>query len=166
MNLMELTYRDLRANARSDGGFLHQDDRVRELRARGTRFAGMRGYSVFFRTFSSEYDTNSTLYTQEIRLIDLPAILRDKTQKLSARVKKAMAGDVAIRCTCPAFRYWGFAYILTQLGAKVTRPENRFPRIRNPDLRNVMCKHLRLVMDVFGSHWNSVLSELMSRGVK
>ncbi len=54
--------------------------------------------------------------------------------------------------------------MLTQLDASVSRPENRFPGVRNPELRSVMCKHLALVFEVFGVHWNTVTSDLKKQG--
>ena len=66
---------------------------------------------------------------------------------------------------CPAFLYWGYAWILTQLDAIDPPPEDRKPDIRNPGSRGTVCKHLALVFSVFGNHWNSVTRDLKAQGL-
>jgi len=46
---------------------------------------------------------------------------------------------------CPAFLYWGYLYIDTQLDVQLV-DENRYPGIRNPDLNGIVCKHLAAVL--------------------
>lgn len=52
------------------------------------------------------------------------------------------SGNIEVGCGCPSFKFYGYQYILTQLGAAIV-PEVRFPHIRNPHLRGLCCKHLR-----------------------
>lgn len=80
--------------------FLKARERIKQLRRRGTRYSGLRGMSVFFRTFSNEYDENGKIYTQEIKLLDLPEALGLENTTLKEKVLLAMKGDVAVRCTC------------------------------------------------------------------
>jgi len=56
---------------------------------------------------------------------------------------------------CPSFIYWGYEYINTQLGSdNIEVPdyegkkggEKRYPKVRNPKLRGVICKHLTAVL--------------------
>jgi len=61
------------------------------------------------------------------------------------------SGNVRLFCGCPSFLFWGNQYILTQLDASMV-PETRYPHIRNPQLKGIMCKHLRRVMKVLGFH--------------
>jgi len=58
--------------------------------------------------------------------------------------------DLQVKCSCPAFQYWGPAYILSlgRYDAKYTDPENRPPRIRNPKQYGAYCKHLEAIMKV------------------
>jgi hypothetical protein len=133
---------------------------------------------VWFRTFSSEYPKNGLVYQQEIKLVDLAEALQLEGTSLKDKVRIAMNGDVAVRCTCPSFSFHGFAYILTQLDAgaegkikyAVSKgktnevPETRFPKVRNPGLRDVTCKHLALVLELFGGHWNSIVRDLRVQG--
>lgn len=54
--------------------------------------------------------------------------------------------DMRVRCSCPAFLYWGSEYIATQLDYILEGyEENRFPSIRDPELKNTACKHVALV---------------------
>jgi hypothetical protein len=61
------------------------------------------------------------------------------------------SGDVRMYCGCPSFKYFGYQYILTQLGASIV-PENRFPHVRNPQLLGIACKHIRRLMRVLPFH--------------
>jgi len=72
------------------------------------------------------------------------------------------AGNVRIFCQCPSFLFWGYSYILTQLDASMV-PETRFPDIRNPQLKGIMCKHLRRVMRVLPFHMGTLAQEIKRR---
>lgn len=59
--------------------------------------------------------------------------------------------DIKVGCSCPAFQYWGSAYIVDNLdsGEKSLQrydeagfPEGRFPSVRDIDLERTLCKHL------------------------
>lgn len=76
--------------------------------------------------------------------------------------------DVRLKCTCPAFLYWGDAYILTQNADIYGDKENRPPRVRNPKGEGVMCKHSQAVFDQIpffardlGSHLKKFYSKEM-----
>lgn len=189
--LKEWSTADLIAG-QSDPNFLRSAERVRQLRKYGTEYAGLRGMSVYFRTKSSEFDENRTVWTQEIKLLDLPEALGIPNMTLKDKVEYARKGDVLVRCDCPAFLYWGFAYQLLQLDAAVpgqyyggwsvpgkvpTKPglypddvEGNPPyyigkRRRNWMLINTLCKHLMFVLkEVFQAHWNSIMADLKKQG--
>jgi hypothetical protein len=59
--------------------------------------------------------------------------------------------NIRVHCTCPAFRFWGSEYVLTQLDAAII-PENRFPHIRNPFLKGIVCKHGARTLKVLNFH--------------
>lgn len=69
------------------------------------------------------------------------------------------SGDVRIHCGCPSFLFWGYEYILTQLGAAI-KPEVRYPHIRNPDLKGVCCKHARRALKVLPFHLGNIASAI------
>lgn len=58
--------------------------------------------------------------------------------------------DIEILCSCPAFQYWGPAYILSKdkYDAKYTDDETRPPKKRNPRQYGAYCKHYANVMKV------------------
>lgn len=51
--------------------------------------------------------------------------------------------NIRILCTCPAFQYWGPAYILSKdkYDGKYGRKETRPPKERNPNEYGATCKH-------------------------
>jgi hypothetical protein len=49
-------------------------------------------------------------------------------------------GNLRFHCPCPAFKFFGMQYILTRKDSAIL-PETRFPRIKNPQLKGVLCKH-------------------------
>jgi hypothetical protein len=67
------------------------------------------------------------------------------------------AGNIRVHCPCPAYKYWGYQYIMTQAESAII-PEVRFPHIRNPHLKGVCCKHLNRTIKVLGFHSGSIAS--------
>jgi hypothetical protein len=61
------------------------------------------------------------------------------------------SGNVKLHCPCPSFSFYGFNYILDQMDASIYH-EDRYPKIRNPNLRGVCCKHLRKSLKVLPFH--------------
>lgn len=55
-----------------------------------------------------------------------------------------------IECDCGRWRYW-YRYVATIGQFNAGRDETGFPKIRNPDLHGVACKHLLRVMHVIES---------------
>ena len=66
------------------------------------------------------------------------------------------------RCSCPAFKYWGSAFILSQpkYNAKYTNKETRPPDTRNPKKHGAVCKHLQAVLNKFLSYENTMTKYL------
>lgn len=177
--ITELTYKELKGMI--DPNYLRARERTHELRKRGVRYKGLVGSSMIFRTMSSKYPENGIIWEQEVKLLDLVDTLKRPDTSLRDRVLAAMQGEVALRCNCPSFLYWGFAYITgffkaaapgrtydPKWPAVVKKRPGAYPsqpwRRRNYLLKGVMCKHLGLVMEVFGAHWTSLLRELKNQG--
>ncbi len=60
-------------------------------------------------------------------------------------------GDIRVSCNCPDFLYAGYKYIGTEMDYnRKDDPERRFPKVNNPGLKGVICKHLRLVLNKLG----------------
>ncbi len=69
------------------------------------------------------------------------------------------SGNIRVHCPCPAFKFWGSQYILTQLDSAII-PENRYPHIRNPSLKGIVCKHLNRSIKVLGFHLGDMASAI------
>ena len=54
-------------------------------------------------------------------------------------------GPIKIECDCERWRYW-FRYIATIGGFNAGRAETGFPKIKNPRLQGIACKHIVKVM--------------------
>jgi hypothetical protein len=54
-------------------------------------------------------------------------------------------GKVKYECDCRRFKFW-FRYINTVAGTVLGRKEGGYPKIRNPQLSGVACKHILRVM--------------------
>ena len=65
------------------------------------------------------------------------------------------AGDIRVHCSCPAYKFWGHQYVATQHEAAII-PENRFPAIRNPQLKGQLCKHLRVSIKTVPFHLGEI----------
>jgi hypothetical protein len=138
--LYEFTYKDIRSSVDSKS-------RARsKILPSGTTFYKFieKDSTYIFRTESQTFPGTGLYWYQSIKLVDLPLVLSLDDEDLTNmdRVRLAIAGDLLVNCDCPAFLYWGYSYIMTQLGANEDKAENRFPKIRNPNLRGSVCKHL------------------------
>lgn len=58
------------------------------------------------------------------------------------QTEKPLNVDVKVKCTCPAFSFWGSDFVATQLGYGLDTDENREPLIRDPQNKNLICKHI------------------------
>jgi len=119
-------------------------------------------YTAFFRVPSVTADPPTT-YTVKIKLSEYPDIEDSEDLDVREKVRLAIAGDLHISCTCPAYLYFGYKYILTQLDANESEDENRFPKIRNPKLQGVMCKHCYTAMNAFPLNWSSIARDISSK---
>ena len=116
-------------------------------------------YTALFRVPSVTADPPTT-YTVKVKLLDYPEIEEEEDLSVREKVRLAIAGDLKISCTCPAFLYFGYKYILTQLDSNEAGAENRFPKIKNPDLEGVMCKHCYTAMKAFPLVWTRIAKDI------
>lgn len=105
--------------------------------------------------FSTVGLTNT--YQQRVRILDLD--LRS-AHKLSFNELATLIrlSNIKVSCNCPAFKYWGFKYIATQLDYGVLQ-ENKYPDVRNPNTEGYVCKHLYSVLKVWPFVRNTIASE-------
>lgn len=127
---------------------------------RSAKYLGItEDYTIFFRV-PSVTTKPPTNYVVKIKLVEYPDIAEDKDLTVKEKVRLALTGDLQISCTCPAFLYFGYKYILTQVDANEADDENRFPKIKNPDLQGVMCKHCYKAISVLPMNWNSIAKDI------
>lgn len=73
-------------------------------------------------------------------------------------------GPLKIECDCGRWRFW-FRYLATIGGYNAGRPETGYPKIRNPKLQGIACKHIVRVMSEVqsGSATLVFLTKLMDK---
>lgn len=101
--------------------------------------------TFFVRTIRNPQDGGRNLVTVRPRF-------RKKTiQLLMKKDPTITLGQlpVTVFCTCKAFQYWGSAYNLSSLKAKIGTTESREPVVRDPEHKNKLCKHLAKVYSRF-----------------
>lgn len=156
MRLDELTRKDLLADV----------DTWTKNKSRKVRSANYLGitedYTIFYRVPSVTANP-PTNYTVKVKLVEYPSIADDDSMDVREKVRLAIAGDIKISCTCPAYLYYGYKYILTQLDTNHADDEHRFPKIKNPKLQGVMCKHCYIAMSTLPYNWSRIASDIQNK---
>lgn len=119
-------------------------------------------YVAVFETPSVTADP-PTIYTQRIKLVDMKDIESDTDLTDAEKVRLAIAGDLEVNCTCPAYLWWGYEYIMTELDAKEGSPQTIFPKVRNPQLEGTVCKHLKLSVEVFALNYSKIAKDIKNK---
>jgi hypothetical protein len=161
-NINEFSYSDvLRKQSDITKLFPTFKDRVKAVAGNGgVRLNNWRKDLWHFKINSGTKD--NVRYDAYIKFLNLPQVLADKISDKNLW-KTDMSGidlrkiaievlygtDIELFCSCPAFLYWGPAYILTRRHAKYSKPENRPPKERNPREHGAVCKHVQLLLDIF-----------------
>ena len=137
LRLDEKTYKDLRRDAPNYLNIRQKSDNGPGLE----KYLGIEEDTVTFECNS--YTTPGVRYQQSIRLVDLPKLIQ--TQRGVKRpidiVRAAIQGNLEVHCTDPSWLYWGFKYIGTRDKYSIEK-EPRYPKVRNPELKGSVCKHL------------------------
>src|SRR4030042_4267840 len=103
-------------------------------------------------------------WNQEVVLVDFNDALKMTDLNFMERANLAVFGDIKVKCSCPAYLYWGYDFITTQLDSNAGKGENRSPNIRNPHLEGVVCKHLVKVLEALPFHINDVAKKMKEIG--
>lgn len=72
-------------------------------------------------------------------------------------------GPLQISCSCGRWRYW-LAYLATKAGYNSGHVEDAFPKIRNPGLSGIACKHILRVMGMI--HQSPYMKQYMTTMVR
>lgn len=103
-----------------------------------------------FKTTSGTNKDGTFHYIQKVKFKGWNDYMSDDVDgTLLDKVKLILHEGVEVTCSCPAFQYYGAAYITTQLDAKFGKAEDRAPVIRNPDEKGTVCKHLSRILKDF-----------------
>ncbi|WP_342315738.1 hypothetical protein [Lysobacter sp. FW306-1B-D06B] len=89
-------------------------------------------------------------YGEQLRILAAAPLDPDKAEAEKARTPKQAAdalrkGYLAFDCDCERHRYF-FRYVATIGGFNAGRDETGYPKVRNPTLRGIACKHVLRVM--------------------
>lgn len=87
-----------------------------------------------------------------VRFVEWGEVVDDREYDAVESARLLLWGaNLQFHCGCPAYLFYGMNYILTQKDAAIV-PENRFPSIRNPNLKGGLCKHGIRTMKVLPFH--------------
>ncbi len=141
----------------------------RRSRQLGVRYAGLSASGVArFQTIPETSNIPGvTHWNQDIKIQAYNAVyLAGFEGALAPRIRddilrRYLEGALELGCSCPAFRYWGYHYLTTEMNAVVGVTEQRYPRVRNPDLEGVVCKHLYKALVAFPLHAAQMTTEIV-----
>lgn len=172
--IYEYTYKDLRGGV--DWDFINMQHHFQQTLDRGVQYVpydpsnprqGSNGAFLFFKTplspRSKERGYTADAWYQTIELLDIQEALELEDTQWRDKVMLAIAGDLKVHCTCPAFNWWGYRYILTQLDAAIY-PQPIEPDERNPRRRGTICKHLAVVLRVLPFWWTNIAGDWRKQG--
>jgi hypothetical protein len=94
-------------------------------------------------------DSEVTRHHIKVNLLNFGAAVASPS-KMADLVKTLAAGPLAFDCDCGRHKFW-YRYIATVGRYNAGRAETGFPKIRNPHLTGVACKHVLRVMQQIGS---------------
>lgn len=103
---------------------------------------------VHFYTNASA-DSEFSHHNVNVEFLDFGAVVASP-MKADKIAKQMTGGRLRFECSCPRFKYF-FRYVATQAEYNYGRAENGFPKLKNPGLTGVACKHALRVMQVINS---------------
>jgi hypothetical protein len=109
-------------------------------------------------------DNNKIFYTVTSSDGDKQYLVTIQLANNTNSLEKALAGDIKVSCTCDAFLYQGYKYILWKANAGIDK-ETRSPDIRNPNKTGMACKHILVALNQIKSDYNKI-SELYNKSLK
>lgn len=95
-------------------------------------------------------NSNVTHHNVNVQFLDFGAVVASPAH-VDKIVSQLVKGRLKFECNCGRFKYF-FRYVCTQAEIVAGRPETGFPKIRNPGITGVACKHaLRVMQTVMAS---------------
>lgn len=90
-----------------------------------------------------------THHNVNVQFLDFGAVVASPAHA-DKIVKQLIKGRLKFECNCPRFKYF-FRYVCTQAEVVSGRQETAFPKIRNPGVTGIACKHAIRAMQVIMS---------------
>lgn len=120
------------------------DDRSRASREIHTVIPVSRQGGVVHITTNASAKSDVSRHHVMVQFLDYDKVLADGNTSLEA-AKRLLAGKLKFDCDCGRHTYW-YRYIASIGSFNYGRPEDGFPRIRNPTMKGIACKHVIRVM--------------------
>lgn len=140
------------------------DDRARASREIHTVIpVSNRGGVVHIQTNASSKSDVARHHVM-VQFLDYDKVLADGNNSLEA-ARRMLAGKLKFDCDCGRHTYW-YRYIASIGSFNYGRPEDGFPRIRNPTLKGIACKHVIRVMATItaGATFNLFAKSMIEKG--
>ncbi|MFJ3487107.1 hypothetical protein ACIPL1_27365 [Pseudomonas sp. NPDC090202] len=108
--------------------------------------------------------SNVSRHTVMVQFLDYDKVLADGNTALEA-ARRMVAGKLRFDCDCGRHTFW-YRYIASIGNFNYGRPEDGFPRIRNPKLMGIACKHVIRVMATInaGATFNLFAKRMIETG--
>lgn len=129
---------------------------------KGPKYLGITSDYVIHIEVPSVTSIPPTRYLVKIKMVDFPKIDEYTDLTVEEKVRLSLDGDISVSCTCPAYKYWGYKYIMTQLSSNEDSPEDRYPVIRNNKLEGTVCKHIFIAIRGFGKWWKKISHDIVN----
>lgn len=163
--LSEETYKDLRAASKTK-----DPQRLAKSKKSIVRYTGIDNDNyITFTVTAEDPDKNKkagrpTSYQTKVKLKDLGELLKNREDFDTDKdlVMKAIDGDIAVSCECPAATYWGQQYLGTKDGYSIDKNDIP-PTVRIPT--QPLCKHTLQMLNVVSFWWNTIIRDLRNKGV-
>ncbi len=162
--LTEATYKSLRKQAKQV-----DPERIKRSKNIIVNYTGLdENNYVTFSVTAEDPEKNKkagrpTSYVTKVDLVDLVDILKETGKFTDAElVQRAIQGDIKNFCSCPAYLYWGNAWLGGQHDYAI-EPTDIAPK-RNFPLQPV-CKHSIATLSVLPFWWNTILRDLKQKGI-
>ena len=145
---------------------------------KGLRSLSIDGVAQF--TTNAVTTKDVSYWQQTICMLDWFDAIAMTDLSYTERANLAVFGDLLVRCDCPSFLFHGFSYALSHLDKiglsdpkgsanainypdydmNVGGEEDRYPIVRNPELKGIVCKHLITILETWPFKVSSVAKSM------
>lgn len=107
---------------------------------------------------SREWDKNPHTYKTRVSFANYGVIREASGMSWLDKARVLLEDNLKVDCDCPAFRYF-YRYPATKRGFSII-PENVPARVRNPNRRGAVCKHLEHSLHYLGGSYSTIASAM------